>query len=153
MNVAAECAYFAVNGQNEALVGLKNQFSSTMFPLSTTRFMFYSQMVSMLRFHEIWIFACTRISLASSFLLRNKHSALTRPNAIEGFVVVHDHVQSQRSIVTTRCRQRINSKPRTERIYTNCGFIFNPGKYYSLKNSLKFMPVCKLPYVAHRPQL
>ncbi len=45
-----------------------------------------------------------------------------------------DHVQSQDWMVTTWRRQRINTKPRTERIYINCGIIFDHGKYYSLRN-------------------
>ncbi len=28
----------------------------------------------------------------------------------------------------------VNTKPKTERIYINCGIIFNHGKYYSLRN-------------------
>ncbi len=35
-NFTVRCAYFAVNGQNEALIGRKYQFSSNMFPLPTT---------------------------------------------------------------------------------------------------------------------
>ncbi len=45
-------------------------------------------------------------------------------------------------MVTTWRRQRISTKPRTERIYINCGIIFNHGKYCSLRNS------CRLLYIA-----
>ncbi len=50
--------------------------------------MFDSLMGFTLRFHEIYIVKRAGISLASSCRLRNKHSALTRPDATEGLVVV-----------------------------------------------------------------
>ncbi len=66
MNVAVGCAYFAVNGLNEALIGRKYQFSSNMFPPPTTPTMFDSQMGFILRFHETCIVDSTSYKFFSS---------------------------------------------------------------------------------------
>ncbi len=48
--------------------------------------------------------------------------------------------------VKSRWRQRTSSKPRTERIFINCGSIFYSGKYIFLKT---LMHVCKLSRMPH----
>ncbi len=58
----------------------------------------------MLRFTAIYIFKSGRISLGSSCLLRNYHSALTRPNAMEGFVVVS--YAKQLHLITPNARSK-----------------------------------------------
>ncbi len=67
MNVAVECAYFAVNEQKEAIISQKYKFSSNTFPLSTTRWMAYSQMVLIQRFYETFVVDSTEISLSGYF--------------------------------------------------------------------------------------
>ncbi len=42
-------------------------------------------------------------------------------------------------MVTARHEERLNSKPRTGEIYVNFGSLFNPGKYYSLRNPCKYV--------------
>ncbi len=64
--------------------------------------MFDSLMGFILRFHEIYIVQRAGISLASSCRLRNYHSALTRPNAMEGLVVVSYAKQLQ--FITSKAR-------------------------------------------------
>ncbi len=54
------------------------------------------------RFHEIYIVERAGISLAGSFRLRNLHSALTRPNAMEGLVVVS--YAKQIHLITSKSR-------------------------------------------------
>ncbi len=55
-----------------------------------------------LRFHEIYIVKRAGISLASSCRLRNKHSAFTRPNAMEGLVVAS--YAKQLHLITSKAR-------------------------------------------------
>ncbi len=82
------------------------------------------------RFHEIYNVERAGISLASSC------RALTRPNAMEGLVVVS--YAKQLHLITSKARikwlLRGEGNELTERIYINCGIIFNHGKYYSLRN-------------------
>ncbi len=103
------------------------QFSSNMFHLPLTRKMFCSLVIFILRFHETGTVNCTGISLASSFPLRNLHSAFTKFNTMD-YLWLHS--------VTSKARSKWSLCGEGKDLTLSQGrggLIFNLGKYYSLR--------------------
>ncbi len=135
--VCVFCCELAKRSTNRSEISVFKQHVSPAYDLNNVRFLngIYTTYSWNLYRRTCWDFSCWFLSSAklTQCICKAQRNGRTCGCFIRK-TVTFDHVQSQAWIVTTWRRQRINTKPRTERIYINCGIIFNHGKYYSLRN-------------------